>query len=86
MDMALFLKLSESVDWDRILRSPKGESSFRFLCRGMDEDTHTDKNTHIYTHAPRNMYIIHMQIQYTHTETNNINMHEHTEKNEKKKR
>lgn len=31
MDTALALKLRESVDWDRILRSPSGESSFRFL-------------------------------------------------------
>lgn len=32
-DMALVLKLRESVDWDRILRSPRGESSLRVLQR-----------------------------------------------------
>lgn len=31
IDIALFLKLRESVDWDRILRNPRGESSFRVL-------------------------------------------------------
>jgi hypothetical protein len=52
MDMALFLKLSESVDWDRILRSPKGESSFRFLVEARTRThthTHGQKHTYIYT-------------------------------------
>lgn len=56
MDMALFLKLSESVDWDRILRSPKGESSFRFLYRGMDEDTHARTKTQIYIYTHIHMH------------------------------
>lgn len=43
MDMALFLKFRESVDWDRIRRKPRGESSFRFL--------HAHTQTHMYTHS-----------------------------------
>lgn len=31
IDIVLFLKLRESVDWERILRSPRGASSFRDL-------------------------------------------------------